>query len=81
MHLHENKSCFICSDGPNSSDSMVSLDNNTATTPPVSISILSSCFLCLFAKESSFGVLNMEKAYFIKWILEARFDWGGVLGL
>lgn len=45
---------------------------------PASAAALSPCFLCLFAKERSFGVPNMEKAYFIKWILEGRFDWGGV---
>lgn len=58
VHLHENKSCFICSDGPNSSDSMVSLDITATILSHVSIFILSSCFLCPFAKQHGKGLLH-----------------------
>lgn len=77
VNLHENRSNSFSSVRPKPSDLMVSL---AQLRHPASASILSPCFLCLFAKESSFGVPNMEKAYFIKWILEGRFDRGG-LGL
>lgn len=50
--------------------------HSCATTPPQQLYCHLAFCVCL-QKNAALVCLAWKKAYFIKWILEGRFDWGG----